>query len=175
MLTSASFLAMFWSIPYAWICVVQAIKSRLQACTPEQCINVTKYIMLLTHIIVARYRDMGAALQVTFKSSKSHSSAQAAVFIWFHSSIEYSSHATGATQVYRTGNMTTGMKLAAMDLLKADVLESVPLEDQLAVSQSWEVSSMTFSGRRTPQNGTAHLAIGILSRCLGLDFLTSTP
>lgn len=72
------------------------------------------------------------------------------------------SHETGATQVYRTGNMTTGMKLAAMDLLKADVLEQVPLEDQLAVSQSWEVSSMILSGRRTPQKGTVQMAIGTL-------------
>ena len=58
--------------------------------------------------------------------------------------------------------MTTGMKLAAMDLLKADVLESVPLEDQLAVSQTWEVSSMLLCGRRLPPKGTAQLAIGAL-------------
>ncbi len=37
--------------------------------------------------------------------------------------------------------MTTGMRLAAMDLLKAEVLELVPLEDQLSASQSWEVTT----------------------------------
>ncbi len=41
--------------------------NRLEDCTPQQCIAVTKYIMTRTHIIVARYRDTEAALQVHIK------------------------------------------------------------------------------------------------------------
>ncbi len=36
--------------------------------------------------------------------------------------------------------MTEGLKLAPMDLLKAEVLEHVDLQDQEAISDSWEVS-----------------------------------
>ncbi len=43
------------------------------------------------------------------------------------------------SRVYRTSNLVEGLKLAPMDLLKANVLDNVRLEDQLAVSNRWEV------------------------------------
>ena len=44
-------------------------------------------------------------------------------------------------QVYRTGNMTTGVKLMPMDLLKADIIDHVPAigKQQEAITSQWEV------------------------------------
>ena len=44
-------------------------------------------------------------------------------------------------QVYRTGNMTTGMRLLPMDLLKADIIDHVPAEQQEAITSQWEVGA----------------------------------
>lgn len=71
--------------------------------------------------------------------------------------------------------MTTGMKLAAMDLLKADVLESVPLEDQLAVSQT--LGGELYASLWAALAPKRHCSIG--HRCTAmmpwLEFRTSTP
>ncbi|CAL8466308.1 g5844 [Coccomyxa elongata] len=82
---------------------LQAIKVRLEDCSTQECIAVMKYILNSTYMVVAKYTDTQAALQV-----------------------------------YRTGNMTEGLKLAPMDLLKAEVLEHVELKEQEAISNSWE-------------------------------------
>ena len=42
-------------------------------------------------------------------------------------------------QVYRTGNMTTGVKLMPMDLLKADIIDHVPAKQQEDITSQWEV------------------------------------
>ena len=44
-------------------------------------------------------------------------------------------------QIYRTGNMTTGMRLEPMDLLKADIIDHVPAKQQEAITSKWEVDS----------------------------------
>ncbi|BDA51336.1 hypothetical protein COCOBI_18-2130 [Coccomyxa sp. Obi] len=68
-----------------------------------------------------------------------------------------------ALQVYRTGNMGVGMKLAPMDLLKADVLEHVQLEDQLDVTNSWEELE-TEVGREVMSDLLSEYLVAI---CLG--------
>ena len=42
-------------------------------------------------------------------------------------------------QIYRTGNMTSGMRLQPMDLLKADIIDHVPAQQQEAITAKWEV------------------------------------
>ena len=42
-------------------------------------------------------------------------------------------------QIYRTGNMTSGMRLEPMDLLKADIIDHVPAKRQEAITSRWKV------------------------------------